>query len=105
MDSPNEQFVREYVERPHFITSAAHSRELWRLDIGFGICGGPTQDDCWETAAMKIRERLEEIRQVQEEIEWLKKQRNQYYESEVRTVARIITARQDALAALKKGMR
>jgi hypothetical protein len=46
-----------------------------------------------------------EIRQVQEEIEWLKKHTNQYYASDLKTVERIIAARQNALAALQKGLK
>ena len=64
-----------------------------------------SEPEAWAAAAEFTRGRMEQIRQIEEEIALLHYIKPTYYPSDGRAMDRVIAREQDALTELKRGMR
>jgi hypothetical protein len=68
----DEEFVRSVWRKVH-VTKQRNHRPYWVHSTTTYLGNGPfgTESEMWSAAAAFTRERLESVRQVEEEIEWI----------------------------------
>ena len=75
------------------------------VHLGWSICFAETEEEGWKLALEWVKERERQIKDVEEEIDWLTDRAPVYSEAANAKKQRILARLQSALADLRKGMR